>query len=420
MRVVFVNPAIAWDALDASWIRHGIAQLSAVCVQAGHRTALLDCRRYAEDGQVKWEAFDLALKRQAADVFCVSVLSANFDFAKEAIARIRAKYPKARIVAGGIHVSVATEESEKLGADVLVRGEGEEVILTILKTIEQKPDFPILPAVVEGPRPDLSTLPFCDRRLFHPVRELPIGYLAEPFHTIIIGRGCPHRCTFCQPAERTLFGAKVRMRSVEHVIGELQALHAGYGLASFLIHDDCFSAFPAYAEEFASALSRSFPSATWYCQARADHIVKRPELFRLLAQAGLRGCLVGFESGSDRLLSWLKKDTDTETNLKAAEVLHNCGLHIWANLMVGLPTETPAEAMETVFMARQIKGIQPQALLSWAMFTPHPGSELFDYCNEQGINLVRSHADYRRYFEANNPKIEGPDYQYLAWAVNQV
>ena len=229
-----------------------------------------------------------------------------------------------------------------------------------------------------------------------------------------------HNCTFCQPAEKKLFGSKVRMRSVENVMVELLELKHRYGLNSFLIHDDCFSAFPKYIDEFIEAKNKYLPDAQFYCQARADHIVRRPEMFKELYSVGLRGCLIGMESGSQRVLDFLKKQTKVEDNIEATEILNKIGISTWANLMVGIPTETKLEVLETVDMAKRIKTIQPSAILSWASYTPHPGSDLFTYCEENKLSLVKKSEDYRRYFEPDNPKIKGVDYGFLQWAVSQV
>ena len=162
------------------------------------------------------------------------------------------------------------------------------------------------------------------------------------------------------------------------------------------------------------------PEATFYCQGRADQVVRRPELFKSLYKSGLRILSVGFESGSNRVLEFLKKQVTVEQNLEAARILNGLGIDIWGNLMVGIPTESKAEVIKTIQMAKKIKEIQPQAILSWASYTPHPGSELYDYCKEHDLSLVKNSADYRRYFEKDNPKIRGIDYQFLSWAIGQV
>ena len=79
--------------------------------------------------------------------------------------------------------------------------------------------------------------------------------------------------------------------------------------------------------------------------------------------------------------------------------------------MLGIPTETKEEAMDTVRMIRSIRPYRP----SPAFFTPHPGSDLYDYCMKNGLSLIKTHSDYSR--APILPKIKGIDYEFLRDAV---
>lgn len=88
-------------------------------------------------------------------------------------------------------------------------------------------------------------------------------------------------------------------------------------------------------------------------------------------------------------------------------------IKIWANYMLGIPTETKEEVMDTV---RMINEIRPEHY-SPAFYTPHPGSDLYAYCLKEGLSLIRSHDSYRR-----NPaeaKIKGLDYDFLYLAMKE-
>ena len=132
-----------------------------------------------------------------------------------------------------------------------------------------------------------------------------------------------------------------------------------------------------------------------------------------MADAGLRGYFIGFESGSDRVLRFLRKGTTREINLKAAEVCKKYGIKVWANYMLGLPTETREEVIETISM---LKEIDPD-YYSPAFYTPHPGSDLYDYCMENDLSLITSHDQYRR--NPTEVKIKGQDYEFLKWALKE-
>jgi radical SAM superfamily enzyme YgiQ (UPF0313 family) len=272
--------------------------------------------------------------------------------------------------------------------------------------------------------PDLETLPFSDRDLFLDEwrrygytldsPEVPfVPDLPAPFVTIIAGRGCIYNCAFCQPAERHIFGRKVRKRSPANVLTELELLRDRYGFASFMFHDDCLTEDREWVLEFCDLYEDEGFTQPFFCQSRADIIAQNEEMVQRMAEVGLKGYFIGFESGNDRVLRFLRKGTTREKNLAAARVCRKYGIKIWANYMLGLPTETREEVMDTVSM---LKEIDPD-WYSPAFYTPHPGSDLYDYCIEHDLSLITSHDQYRR-----NPwdiKVKGQDPEFLQWALEE-
>jgi radical SAM superfamily enzyme YgiQ (UPF0313 family) len=129
----------------------------------------------------------------------------------------------------------------------------------------------------------------------------------------------------------------------------------------------------------------------------------------------MKWAMVGFESGSQRILDFLKKGVTVEENIKAAQILKQYGLKIFANYMFGVPTETNDEVKKTV---RMIKEINPDCH-SPTFFTPYPGSYLYDYVMEKNLSLMNAHAKYDR-SPASGEKIKGVDYQFLREVVNSL
>jgi len=235
---------------------------------------------------------------------------------------------------------------------------------------------------------------------------------ASPFVTVIAGRGCLYNCSFCQPAERAIFGKKVRRRSVDNVMAELRELRSRYGFQSMMIHDDCLTEDVGWVHEFCGKYREEF-HLPFACQTRADIVCKQEEMVRELKDAGLRLFFIGFESGNQRILNFLRKGTKVEHNYQAAEICRKYGIKIWANYMFGVPTETKEEVMDTVRMIRTIKPDH----YSPAFFTPHPGSDLFTYCEEHNLSLITDHDGYRR--NATECKIKGIEYDFLFTALNE-
>jgi radical SAM superfamily enzyme YgiQ (UPF0313 family) len=195
------------------------------------------------------------------------------------------------------------------------------------------------------------------------------------------------------------------------VIGELHQLQERYKFASFMFHDDCLTEDREWVMGFCWAYMDAGFTQPFFCQSRADIIVKNRDMVELMARAGLRGYLIGFESGSDRLLRFIRKGTKRWQNIEAARICRKHGISVWANYMLGLPTETKDEVLETISM---LKEIDPD-YYSPAFYTPHPGSHLYDYCIENDLSLITDHSGYRR--NPTGEKIKGQDYEFLNWAL---
>jgi radical SAM superfamily enzyme YgiQ (UPF0313 family) len=290
--------------------------------------------------------------------------------------------------------------------DYVFRGEGEVSFVHLVEAIErgQRP----AEKIVIGEPPDLDTIPYPDRELFK-AQEQPWWLTGKtPFVTIIAGRGCVYNCSYCQPAERIMFGKKVRRRSVDNVIGELKMLRDRYHFNAFMFHDDCLIEDPAWVRQFCHRYREEGFHQEFICQGRADLICRHRDLIAGMRSAGLVGLIIGFESGSQRVLNFVRKGVKVEQNFEAAAICRELGIKIQANYMLGLPTETKDEIRETLAM---IAKINPY-MHSRGIFTPSPGSDLFDYCVKNGLVIFTSHDDYRRDLYQIN-KIKGVDYAFI-------
>jgi anaerobic magnesium-protoporphyrin IX monomethyl ester cyclase len=77
----------------------------------------------------------------------------------------------------------------------------------------------------------------------------------------------------------------------------------------------------------------------------------------------------------------------------------------WANIMLGIPGETPQDAFETIRMLRQMKRVLP----SISYYAPYPGSALGYQLIAEGKSLM-SKENYHRY--PSDEKVKGIDYQF--------
>lgn len=400
MKLLLVYPGLV-EGFDSyrrgcDWFNHGLGMIGAVLRAAGHQVDYLDCRRCRG-----WEEVRARLAVAPWDAILISVATVDVDAARTIAGIVREVNPGSRIMAGGPHATLVTAEMQTLPEFDCIFTHEAEITLPELLAVPAP-----WPRVVKGAMPeDLDRLPFVDRTLA-PAGETPWFWgLKRPFFTITASRGCPYRCTFCQPAERYVFGNRVRKRSVTNILDELEMLSGNYGMRSFMIHDDCFTQFPDWVEAFCREKRRRGLDQPFACQTRADIVCRQPQLMERLAEAGLKWVLIGFESGSDRILQLMQKGVTVRENLAAAAVCRRLGIRIFANYMFGVPTETPEEMRQT---AEMIRTIAPD-ICSPAIFTPAPGSELYDYCRDRDLILITSAEGYRRNCDSGE-KIRGVDY----------
>lgn len=294
-------------------------------------------------------------------------------------------------VMGGVHATIMPEEALR-HVNVVVKGEGELAMLDIIKEgiTSGIVSRPFIKNIDDVPMPSRHLM---DMEFYIKVKDRLSGthlYFVPP-HTrtgaILTSRGCPYRCVFCHNSWR---GLPVRFNSAQRAIGEIQHLIEAYKIkALFFFDDDLFSHKPRLKEICQSMIENKF-NLIWSCQARVDDIDL--ETLQLVKEAGCRQIGFGFESGSQRILNILKKDTTTvEQNRRAIELCKKVGITPWGTFMIGNPTETIAD----VRMTQQF--IRDSGISSFGVHitTPFPGTELWQWCQER--NLIPEKVDWAQF-----------------------
>jgi hypothetical protein len=429
-KVALVNPQLVssgWQrgfspqTMDDALPRHSLLFLSTPLKRAGHEVVLVDLRLLSG-----WAEYEDQLHRELADFVCVTAHTAEADVALECCRRAKRVLPGCTTVAGGIHFTMFPDLGEREGiVDHVIRGEGELTLPRLLA------DPTVFPRVVWGEPPDLDALPFEDRELYPDYADrlgFSIWDLPTPMVDMITGRGCPWQCRFCcGPGEQNLFTKPaaqetdarapfVRRRSVANVIAEMEELYDKYEFRSVVFHDDQFVIQPGWVEEFCRALhQKGFVDrgTRWWAASRADIICRHTELIATMRDAGLEVISIGFESFSDRMLQWMRKDTTRDENLRAAEICHDLGLTIFANVIFGMPYSDGRWYLEDDLASLEaIREIRPKHF-SPSFFSPIPGSWFFDWTVENDLFVAASpsRTGDRRPDEA---KITGVDYTQLS------
>ncbi len=430
--ILLVNPALAYSGWGASlknpspdtvFIRLGIAYLAGALKARGHSVTLADLRTLSG-----WCDYRQLVERVSPEFVGISIHSVEFSTAVEAARQAKRALPRVKTIVGGVHPTMFPEECIESGAfDYIMKGEG-EVSLPLL--VEDQSRYP---QVFWGDTPDLDMIPFPDRDIWPDFRERiacePFGIKGYrfplPMAEIINTRGCPYQCTFCcGPGEHQVYsrlatdGRRVtntRGRSVSNLIAELEMLIGKYGIRSVMFHDDQFILSPRWVEEFTDALhSHGIVKAglKWVTSSRADIICRNDRLIGKTAGAGLELLIVGFESFSPRILKWFKKGVTVEENFRAAEICRTHGVKVWANYILGIPTETGWHKEDDLMTVEGVLRVRP-VHYSPAMYTPVPGSLLYSFYKDNDLILGDASSECQSDRGAMIPKVKGVDYEFL-------
>jgi radical SAM superfamily enzyme YgiQ (UPF0313 family) len=307
-------------------------ELAAGGLNGRHEVRLLDMR-IAED------ALGETLLDFEPDLLATTAYTAGLRTAHRIMEEAKTLLPGIVTVIGGHHATLVPDDFAGSFVNFIVIGEGEESFPALVESLEAGragEDVAGIARPKEGravrnpPRPlaDLDTLPLPRRSLTKAYEGQYFRGRWRPVASVYTSRGCPFRCRFC--AMWKLYNGTYRMRSPLKVAEEIAALSAPF--VDFA--DDNTLQDPRQSETLARALKDLSPRKTYKVYARADAVVRRPDLITLWREAGLGLALIGFEAFRDEDLGRIRKGTTRATNEKAMHILKDNGVEIAAYFLV--------------------------------------------------------------------------------------
>ena len=322
------------------------------------------------------------------DLVGISAVSPNFPDALDLAREIR-DHLGVPVILGGPHITALPESLPETCA-VGVLGEGEETMQDVVALLQRKgrldpEDLAGIPGLVHHaaggpsvtlPRPPLKPL---DRIPF-PKRDWP-GIERVPQWSFT-SRGCPYRCRFCSTAR---FWESYRMHSARYVVDELKTLVERFDLDFHILMDDLFAVnLPRLAEIAQLARAELGRPLELTATIRADLVT--PPMCHLLREVGVTICHLGLESGSDRVLSYLKKETTTAArNQEALDLLAEHGLLAVGSFIVGSPVEEEEDLRLTWRFVR--RNLRAGKLLSFTFgpLVAFPGTAVWEEARARGL-----------------------------------
>jgi len=305
-----------------------------------------------------------------------------------------------KVIAGGPHPTFCPEDvMRNPNVDFVIRGEGEVPLLSLVRELkEDTPRWDRVPGIYyrdhdmvvhSNPRPglldDLNSMPF-------PARDLVLNcdFSVYRGHCALTARGCPYTCSFC--ADKSMWGGKVRRRSVENVIQELRQMKETSQVDLVDFQDGTFTYDRRYVESFCKAVIRERLDIKWRCTARYDNI--DANLLVTMKEANCAGLLFGLESGSDRVLKAIDKKTNVEQIIKVNDMIYDSGIPSVTSVLFGLPDESAEDIEETLRIMRLIK----TDMFDVNSYVPLPGSRITaGATDEEFRNIDWGRVGYKSY-----------------------
>jgi len=368
-RILLINP----DPVPRVLPPLGISYIAQNLIANKHQVKILDM------------GFEKNIELEDVDFVGITATTLIYFDAKAVVQKIKEKKPTIPVIIGGTHASILPEFVLKdSGCDAVVVGEGEEVFLKIAnRELEAKG---IISAPIIEP---IDSVPFPTYEYFNIKQYFSYGgadrirwSLPQPSVAMIGTRGCPYACTFC--ASKTLFGRKVRFRSVENIMQEIDFLIEKYNIRSIYFYDDTLTLRKTWLDQLCKELK--LRKLKWICGTRVDTV--NEQMLRLMKDSGCRYISYGIESGSDRVLNQIiRKGTNIEQVEKILKLTRKIGIGIIANYMFGLPGETEEDLKLTLKAVKRI----PADAAEFSIFIPLPGTEL------------ASNLDWTKYESGKNP-----------------
>ena len=398
MNLLLINPphlirtGNVWKKIARCLPPLGLGYIASFLENKGVKVAIIDFEAEGLDiSELKSR-----IKQANPDYIGITATTVVISSAIEIAEIARQALSAAKIVIGGVHPTISPDEVLlKPCVDYVVRGEGEETLLELLrgepldsiKGLSYRLDDKIIHNPLRDFIVDLDSLPHPAYHLLPMEKYRPstANYRRLPATSIVASRGCPGRCTFCYT---DVLGRRTRFRSAENIVSEIKLLRDNYGIKEISFYDDTFTANRQVVLDLCRLLKEQNLDITWACMSRIDMVDSA--LLKEMNAAGCHQIGYGIESADETILKNIKKPIPLERVKKVVRETHRAGIDVRGMFMFGNPGETKETMQKTLDFAVSLN-------LDIAVFnitTPYPGTEMFNWAKDNGYLLTLDWNDY--------------------------
>jgi radical SAM superfamily enzyme YgiQ (UPF0313 family) len=394
MKVLLINPPLRTN-VPSTLYPIGICYVASFLKAHGHSVKILDVNGY------RWSKSEFIekLKEQDFDAVGVGGLVTAFNHVSWISDNVRRFFPRVPIFAGNTVASTIPQILLKhTCVDIAVIGEGEETAVDLVNALEEgrelasvkgiyyKSEDNIIKTPERPPIADLDSLPYpawdlVPMKIYIENFKNCYGFVGTSLSTV---RGCPYNCSFCC---KGFIGYKVRSRSAESIIEEIEELERRYRIEGFTFVDDLFTYDCRRTERFCDLMvEKKLNRLKWMCSSRAN--LFSTDIAKKLKQAGCISVGFGFESHSQKVLDYYNKRCAVADQKRVVDICRSVGIRFEASYIVGAANEDEQSLRETfLFCERNGISYLPNNLLM-----PQPQTKIYREAIERG--LIPDEYDY--------------------------
>ena len=370
-------------AVSGVWPMPGLMYIAAVLREAGHEVRILEGAFHTRAEVITEIA---SWKPGLLGVYSVALM---WNRAEELFRAAKEVVPAVFTVAGGHGPTAFMEQCFSNGAvDAVVYGEGELTAVDLAEHVSLGETLRDVPGCIwkdgnqitvnppREPIPDLDVLPFAayDMVAHYPYRPSYGQVRRLPAVEMVSSRGCPNSCIYCFRIK----GSAVRFRSAKNVVDEMEIYVRKYGVKEIKFWDEHFTLDRERALAICDEILRRDLRVHFWCSARVDAV--DPELLSMMKRAGCWCINYGLETGVEKNLTTLNKETTVAQGIRAVEMTHAAGIETVGTYVFGIPGETYAEGLETIKLACRLDHYYAE----FFPLTPFPGTELYENIDKYG------------------------------------
>lgn len=399
MKVLFVNPpqtASKYKFMGVIAPPLGIAYMAGVLQENNIDVEILDAS--AED--MDFKDVEKELLKRKPDLVALTALTPTIGRALETAQVVKETLPDSIVVMGGYHPTfnfIETLEDENV--DIVIRGEGEYIMLNLVQALENQsslhdvkgivfedknskeivvnPEAPLIQDLDELPFPALNLLPMDKYRLLD---------MDTNMTTMITTRGCPMQCSFCSSA--AMHGKKIRERSVENIVDEIEYLKTNYDIDTIAFMDDTFTLKKRKVMAICDEILKRNIEIMWGCTSRVDTLDEK--LLKKMKEAGCITIFIGVESADQQQLDNMCKNTTIAKIENAFKIARKLKIRTIASVALGMPGDTKEIMNKTVKFVHKLK---PNYAI-YSLATPYPGTRFYKEAFEKNLIKIKDWSKY--------------------------